>query len=874
MEDKLSPMLKQYHEVKNKYKDYLVLFRLGDFYEAFFEDAKVLAEKLQITFTSRPVSKEERIPMAGIPHHALHSYLAKLLKGGAKVVLCDQVEEAKPGKLVKREVTRVFTPGTLIEDELIPPFENNYILAINLKDKKEEAKLEVGIAYSDVSTGDFYITQLNSLSKLNYELLRLSPKECLLVSDEGRIKDLLLFPCQTTFTTLPKDTFSYSSDPYSELVSYFDIVSLESFGIPQDWGLAISAALALINYINSTLQENAPRFHIIKPYRTEDYMILDPPTLINLDLDEKEPNLYSILDKTKTAPGSRLLRRILRQPLLSIDSIKERQRGVMVFYNSHAWRDKLRSLLAKLPDLERMVGRIKSRLIKEKEGVILKASLRTILNIKEVLKNLPDNSDILKYIDSIREEEINDLREFLKEAMIEEPFYYYGEASWINPEYNQELKYIKKLVDDTQSVLLELEERERAQTKIQSLKVGYNKVFGYYIEVSKSNLSLVPNYYIRKQTLTNAERYITAELKELELTLLNAQNKIKELLKNIWEEIKEKLLNYTDLLTDVVSNLAYLDLISTFAEVGVKRNWSFPLVKESGSLKIISGRHPIVEKVLEDKRIPFVPNDTELKEEEMLIITGPNMGGKSTYIRQVAHIVLLAQCGSLVPAEYAEIPLFERIFTRIGAHDKLYSGLSTFMVEMIEVANILNSATPRSLIILDELGRGTSTYDGISIAYASCEYILKNIKARTLFATHYHELTSLEEEFPDKVTNYNVAVKKEGKRLVFLYKVEVGATNRSYGISVGQLAGLPKEVIIRSKEILTLLQKYHSYSGSFRQIPLFPSSDLAEEKDLLSPPEREILEELSGINLEELTPLAAFQTLWEWQRRLNAYRVQ
>lgn len=865
-----TPMLRQYKRIKADYQEYILLFRLGDFYEMFLQDAEVASETLEIVLTSREAGKGERIPMCGIPVHSAAGYISRLIEKGFKVAICEQVEDpAKAKGLVKREVTRVITPGTLIDDQMLPEKSNNYLMAVVFSDDL------YGLAVSDLSTGDFMVTQFpaESDSLLLDELHHWQPKE-ILIPEDLREKFSWIgrrFPVLLT----PRPTRDFRPErARKRLLSHFSVSSLEGFGC-QHMEAAVAAAGAVLEYFTETQKLRLSHLRSLSTYHLGDYMHLDLFTRRNLELvrtirDNKETgSLLWVLDQTVTAMGARLLRKWIEQPLRRISEIEERLDKVEAFFTGHNLREECRSLLKRACDLQRLLARLTCNSATPRDLLALGRTLSLLPEVKAVLE-----SDVTGALSGLAEA-INPLPELstlLQKAIREDAPLSVKEGNIFCEGYHPELDRLIRASGEGRAWIAGLEQRERERTGIKSLKVGFNQVFGYYIEITKANLSSVPDDYHRKQTLANCERYITPELKEYENLVLGAEEKRNSLEYELFLKLRERVLADLTEMTRIAEILAELDLYSALAEVAVKNRYCRPELTPEKEIRIVGGRHPVVEKVLPPGE--FVPNDTLIDGDKhrLQIITGPNMAGKSTYMRQVALIVLMSQIGSFVPAEEAVIGVTDRIFTRVGAADDLAGGQSTFMVEMNELSNILHHATADSLLILDEIGRGTSTFDGLSIAWAALEYLWnpEKIGARALFATHYHELTVLEEHLPG-VENLNVAVAREGDRIIFLRKIIPGGSDESYGIEVARLAGLPGEVIGRAKEILAELEEKGLKERSertavkrrsFIQLPLF----LAEEEY--------IVKELSGLNLDEITPRKALELLYRWQRRLKAVKKE
>ncbi|HEX78425.1 MAG TPA: DNA mismatch repair protein MutS [Dehalococcoidia bacterium] len=838
---KMTPIRSQYLRIKKAYPGAIVLFRLGDFYETFDEDAKLAARELEITLTSREMGKGLRVPLAGIPYHALDGYLAKLVSKGYKVAICEQMTPASGRGLVAREVVRVVTPGTVVETALLQGKANNYLAAV-----VAEAD-EAGLAYVDITTSEFATTQLPS-SSLALELGRLQPAE-VIVPEGFDSPDLLPF----ALTRLEGRWFDVET-ARQRLLDHFQAATLEGYGCAH-LPLAIRAAGAILHYLEGTQKPALGQLGRLTTYTTQSFMVLDAHTRNNLELFQGSRwgtatgSLLSVIDLTRTAMGGRLLRRWLGQPLLNLEELVQRQDAIHWFYAHAMPRARVMSLLGQVADLERLINRVRGNIASPRELISLCRGLELI---PEIMKNLDSAPEELK--------PCPETVELIHRAIAEAPGASPGEGTVIKAGFSAELDELRELARNAKAYLANLERQERERTGIKSLKVGYNKVFGYYIEVSRPNLPQVPADYIRKQTLTEAERFFTPQLKEYESAILNAQERINELETNLFRQVCQQVASQGERILASARALAWLDVVASLAEVAVRYGYTRPRLTHGDEIIIRGGRHPVVERFLGEGE--FIPNDTYLsnKDAQLIILTGPNMSGKSTYIRQVALIVLLAQIGSFVPAQEATIGLVDRIFTRVGLRDDIPAGQSTFMVEMVETAHILNNATPRSLVILDEIGRGTSTYDGISIAQAVAEYIHNHphLGTKTLFATHYHELTGLAAMLP-RVKNFNVAVAEEGGKVVFLHKIIPGGSDRSYGIHVAQLAGLPRSVVYRAQEVLSQLEADRQHKPS-------PKPPPALQLPLLGPGSP-ILEELQRLDIDSMTPLEAITKLYELQRK-------
>ena len=842
----MTEIRRQYLKIKQSYPEAIVLFRLGDFYETFDEDAKLTSRLLEITLTSREMGKGQRIPMAGIPYHALDSYLARLVGRGYKVAICEQL--TPPGKgLIQRDVVRVVTPGTVVEPNLLQGKANNYLAAIVVDED------EAGIAYVDITTSEFATTQV-AFQRAAAEMERLSPAEVLVAKGEE-----LPFALAMPFTPLEEQCFNLETSRQF-LLDHFGATTLEGYGCA-NLPLAIRAAGAILYYLQQTQKGALEQLQRLSTYSTQSFILLDAQTRRNLELlvsgrGAADGSLLAVIDLTRTAMGGRLLKKWLSQPLLDLVELNKRLDTVDWLVSHAQSRTKLIAALDKMPDLERLINRIRGHLAIPRELVALRRGLELVPEIKALLEDASSLEWLSSQIKAFPE-----LVALINQAIADEPSGL-GDGKVIKPGFSTELDALRQASSSARQYLANLERQERQRTGIKSLKVGYNKVFGYYIEVSNPHLAQVPADYVRKQTLAGVERYFTPELKEYESAVLNAQERIEELEGNLYRQVCQQVGADGERVLALASALAQLDVLTALAEAAVRYSYVRPQLDNDNRLVIKDGRHPVVERFLEGEG--FVPNDTYLSNEDaqMLIITGPNMSGKSTYLRQVALIVLMAQIGSFVPADSATIGLVDRIFTRVGLRDDLVAGQSTFMVEMVETANILNNATSRSLIILDEIGRGTSTYDGISIARAVAEYIHNHpqLGAKTLFATHYHELVDLAGMLP-RVKNYNVAVAEEGGKVVFLRKIVPGGADKSYGIHVAQLAGLPRSVINRAQQVLSELegrarvaQDKRRRKNPVQQLSLLPASSLLEE-------------ELAKLDIDSLTPLEAINKLYELKKK-------
>ncbi len=849
----VTPLRRQYLRIKQRYPEAIVFFRLGDFYETFDDDARVTSKVLGITLTSREMGRGQRVPMAGVPFHALDNYLAKLINGGYRVAICEQL--SPPGKgLVERDVIRVVTPGTVIETALLGDRNNNYLVSVVVDGN------EAGVAYADITTGEFATTQLFSSQVVN-EVERLQPAELIIPKD---------FKADWLVSSIPVskvDGYCFDFDvAHNTLVDHFGVVSLEGFGCAH-LPLAVRAAGAVLYYLKENQKSALSRLTRLATYSPQSFMILDAQTRHNLELFTSARHgtgagsLISVIDLTQTSMGGRLLRRWLGQPLIDVRQLERRQDAVEKFYQSTLLRRELGSLLADVPDLERLINRVRGGTANPRDLVALCSGLEKVAEIREELER---GNWRWEWVDE-KLKLFPDIVDLIKRAIVEDPIGNLEEGGVIKDGFSSELDEIRMAVRRAKEYLANLEQQERERTGIKSLRVGYNKVFGYYIEISKPNLRLVPPDYIRKQTLAGAERFFTPELKEYESVILNGRERMVELEMAIFRQVCQQVAGAGDEILNTSRTLAQIDVFLSLAEAAARYGYVRPVLNTGTAIVIREGRHPVVERSLGFDG--FVPNDTYLcsDDTQIVVLTGPNMSGKSTYLKQVALIVLLAQIGSFVPAESAMIGIVDRIFTRIGAQEDLVAGQSTFMVEMIETANILNNATSKSLVILDEIGRGTSTYDGLSIAWAVVEFIHNHpgLKAKTLFATHYHEMVELANLLP-RVKNFNVAVVEEGGKVIFLRKVVPGGADKSYGIHVGQLAGLPKTVIRRAQEILaqlegeqTRLRRSQDIRGGkdvSRQLPLFDNNAA-------------LIKEIVQLDVDSMTPLEAIAKLYELKRK-------
>jgi len=858
---KVTPMVAQYKAIKEQYPDVILMFRLGDFYEMFGEDAITASRELEIVLTSRSQGYAADVPMCGVPYHAVDRYVARLISKGYRVAICDQLEDPKKAKkIVKRGVTRVVTPGTVLEDGMLEAKANNYLVAISSEPET------YGVATVDISTGEFAITEIkgrDASTKLLEEVGRLAPAEVLLKEIDSDLADPIKRACRTTVT--PYEESSVYRKPAREILTeHFRTDSLRGFGA-EEMTAGLEAAAMVLEYLKQT---NAPALQSVtslSTYSTSGFMVLDAAARRNLELthsmslETKGASLLSIIDKTRTAMGGRMLRKWLDQPLLDVQRINCRLDAVEELVNDAITRAEIRDQLSGMQDIERLMSRIVAESANARDLVGLAQSLKKLPVLAAALQNT--KADRLKTL-SAAIEFMEPLVELIESAIVPDPPPTLREGGIIAQGYSSELDELRTASREGKSWIASLEAKERERTGIKNLKVGYNAVFGYYLEVTKPNLHLVPDDYIRKQTTVNAERFITPLLKEMEAKVLGADEKAAELEYRIFCEVRSKVADEAVRVAKVARAVAEVDVLAALAETAASRGYVKPVVNEGEEIRIKNGRHPVVEAYLEER---FVPNDAFINcdTDQLLIITGPNMAGKSTYLRQVALIVLLAQMGSFVPADEATIGIVDRIFTRVGAHDELASGQSTFMVEMNETANILNNATRRSLIVLDEIGRGTSTYDGLSIAWAVAEEINK-LGAKTLFATHYHHLNDLEKQLKG-VKNYRIAVREEKDRIVWLRKIMPGGTDRSYGIEVARLAGLPLETIERAKEILKELETNGTSSRVVSKGAKVSARRETLQLTLFEAEKHPVIEELEKLDLSVMSPIEAMNKLYELQ---------
>lgn len=871
---KLTPMLKQFVAIKEQHPDKLLLFRMGDFYETFFEDAKTAAKILGITLTARNKKADDPIPLAGFPYHALDNYLDKLVKQGLKIVICEQIEDPKKAKgLVKRGITDIVTPGSIIDEKFINSADHNYMAAV-YDDKTSNV---FGFAIIDASTGDFNFTELKK-EKLENEILRLRPSE--IVVQDSEVKETinnLNLDFNPTITIFDSWYFD-PEEAERSLLSHFGVSTLEGFGA-QEKILAITAAGAALSYLKSLKNNDLKHIAKMRFYSIDNYMQLDEVSRRNLELinsiryNSSFGSLISILDETETPMGARKLRDWLLNPLLEKEKIELRLNAVQELKDKFAITSDIRDLFKTVGDLSRILGKIGTKRVNPRDVNALKNYLETASILSDILNTFED-----AYIISLqnRISDYSHIIDDIKSTIMDEPPIVITDGNIIKEGINPDLDELREVSRNGKSWIARLEEEERKKTGISSLKVNYNRVFGYYIEVTSKHKDKIPEHYIRKQTLVNSERFISPQLKEFEAKVLGAEERIKNLEYELFVEIREKLYEEIEVIQQYVEVVAVIDVLTNLAQLAYKNNYVKPEFNDEGFIDIKQSRHPVIEKILKDEE--FIPNDIYLnnKDNQISLITGPNMAGKSTYLRQVGLLAIMAQLGSFIPALSANMPIFDKVFTRVGASDNLAMGQSTFLVEMIEAANILNSATPRSLILLDEIGRGTSTFDGLSLAWSIVEYIHNDpkISAKTLFATHYHELTELENILP-RVKNFNIVVKEWNDKIIFLRKIERGSADQSYGIQVARLAGIPAKVIKRAKQILHNLEQHEiSPQGlssiakkqlkdhHINQLDIFDAIIEKSEK------KNEILETIKNIDVNKLTPIEAINKLSELKEKL------
>lgn len=884
-----TPLMKQYKEIKSNFEDSILFFRLGDFYEMFFEDAVKASRELGLTLTSRNKEKNVDVPLAGVPFHSADSYITKLVSKGYKVAICEQTEDPKMAKgIVKREVVKIITPGTVVDVEALDAKSNNYLMSIL------EIENKLGIAYIDITTGEFKVTEVekdDDFVKLFNEINKIEPKEVLVTEDfYGEIKEKLDDFLQkndsvVTFVNKVRDSVKY-------LMDYFEIVSLESYGIKDKKAIIGAAAMAL-DYAATMQVEHELTVEKIEFVNISNYAEINAITSRNLELlkNQREKTVYGsllwVLDECKTSMGTRLLKRFINNPLLNIEKIRKRQKDMQYFIDNILIREDLREKLENIYDLERLLGKI---IFGSENGKDLTALKKTIKSAVEIMKIL-GNTDFFKDIDA---NILFECYKIIDDSIKEDAPFSVREGGIIKSGYNEELDEIRNIMNSGKDFLLDIEQREREATGIRNMKIKFNKVFGYFIEITKANLDMVPEHYIRKQTLSNSERYITPELKKYEDTIINSKAKIEDLEYHLFKEISGKLKEHRKILSELAERLAYIDVMVSFAVSAIENDYAKPEMNEEYSFEIEGGRHPVVEKLI--GRTDYVSNDTVFTEKaSFVVLTGPNMSGKSTYMKQIALISIMAQIGSFVPARKASLSIIDKYLTRIGASDDILTGQSTFMVEMSEVSNILNNATEKSLIILDEVGRGTSTTDGVSIATAISMYIHDKIGAKTVFATHYHELTDLENKFAH-IVNYRIEVDEKQGKVMFLRNIVKGGADKSYGIEVAKLAGLPKEILVESKKVLKRLEQKKELiekTVDVHQLSLFGGNlefednfdeaekdfknvennqfyeeklaQIEEEKEKL----RKIMNKIEDYDINNITPMDAMKFLFELKENMK-----
>jgi DNA mismatch repair protein MutS len=864
VDDDTTPLMKQYLAIKAQHQDAILFFRMGDFYEMFYDDAKVASEVLGLTLTSRAHGKAARVPLAGFPYHALDTYLTKMVKAGQRVAICEQTEDSKLAKvIVQRGVTEVITPGTALSDQLLDSQRNNFLLAVHLSGKT------AGLAQVDFSTGEFLLSECPQTA-LRESILMVQPAELLIASDHREwLKTNVDLPAGLPVTS--RDGWQFAFDyAYETLTRHFQTLTLKGFGC-DDLHAGISAAGAALSYLKETKKSELHHLRSLRRISDADYLAIDASTRRNLELieplrlDNRNATLLAVLNQTHTAMGARRLVQWIVRPLREVKSINERLDAVEQLIDQREERKKLVDVLGGMGDLERLLAKVSTA----------RATARELQSVRAILERIPAVRSILQVFEptalqNIRSklQELVELAAEIAGALVDEPPLSITDGGVIRQGYSEELDRIREMAYSGKSWIARLQASERERTGIGSLKVGYTKVFGYYIEVSNANLAKVPDSYIRKQTLVNAERFITPELKEYEEQVLQAEEKMLGQEYELFDALRQRVALHVQALQENARQLAELDCLLSLAEIAASAKYCRPQIDDGEVIDIRQGRHPVVEKLLPFGEA-FVPNDTYLDNgaDQILIVTGPNMAGKSTYLRQVGLIALMAQMGSYVPAASARIGVVDKIFTRVGASDNLAGGESTFLVEMNETANILHNATPKSLVVLDEIGRGTSTFDGLSIAWAVAEYLhdTANRAARTLFATHYHELTELAGRLA-RVKNYNILVKEWGDQVVFLRKIAPGGCDHSYGIQVAQLAGLPKTVITRAKEVFSALE-HHSLGKEVQHEKAEPAK--TRQLDIFEEQEKWLRQEIAGIDMDNLSPVQAFQKLLDLKKRLN-----
>jgi len=862
--------MKQFHRFKKLHPDCILFFRMGDFYETFYEDARTCSKVLGLTLTSRSKGNNP-IPLAGVPYHAVEGYLKKMLQAGYKVAVCEQVEDPKTAKgVVKRDVVRIVTPGTLTDDILLNAKEDNFLCAVSLGTRRQAA-----ISWVDISTGHFFAQELSE-EKLLDELLRLSPAECLLADRRGELfeaetKKLIRDITQLTNAIITERPAWYF-DPYQarqRLLKHFGTATLEGFGISDHDDALVSPAGAIIEYLNETQKTTLGHIRNLKKIDRRDYLQIDPASLRSLEIlqtirtESSKGSLLECLDETITGMGGRMFRNWLCMPLCDLEAIEQRQDTVEELKEAETELAQIRRLLSNVSDTERIAARISTFRASPRDLVALAGTLRQIPQLRQILERF--HGDLLKHL-SGQCDSMDELADLLESAIEPEPPTHLRDGGVIRTGFSEELDRFRSISRDGQSWLKNFQKEQIERSGIANLKIGFNKVFGYYIEVNHSSADKVPADYIRKQTIKNAERYITEELKQYETQALSAEEKALELEQQLFDQLRHQCAQYIRRLQNLAGSIAQCDCLTAMAYLAKRRNYIRPKITNDNRLTIHEGKHPVLAQTLGSE---FVPNDAELGDStgDIIVITGPNMSGKSTYIRQVALLVLMAQTGCFIPAQDAEIGLVDRIFTRVGASDELVRGQSTFMVEMTETANIINNATDRSLVILDEVGRGTSTYDGLSLAWAITEHIANRIKCRTLFATHYHELTELSELFAN-IKNCNVAVREWMDEVVFLHKIIPGGTDKSYGIHVAKLAGVPKSILERSKEILEELESTFQKEATGEHLSRHSTKE-PNKSTLFVQKHKSILDKLASTDVNNLTPIEAINLLNQIKQEIN-----
>lgn len=874
MQDFSTPMMKQYLEIKKKYQDCLLLYRMGDFYELFMEDAFVGSQILNITLTHKRGGKDGNIPMAGIPYHAVDSYLAKLVKAGHKVAICEQLSPPNKKGLVERDVIRIVTPGTMLDEKALEKKENNYIISLHIEE--DHAALSI----ADLSTGYFATTEVETSQTAQWirdELSRLSPTECILpdslYQDQTILKLLLSQAGMNIYAFQEWDRYATKAADF--LKEHFAVKTLAAFGI-EGKALALSSSAALLGYLKTTQRSSIQHIKKIAVYEQDSYLALDKSTMINLELfatirdQEAEGSLLSVLDETVTAMGGRLLKLWLKKPLLEKEAIEKRHDGVEEVLQKHNEQQTIRKILQEITDVERILSRLSVNIGNARDLVNLRNALQQMITVRSFIKTAK-----AKIFEEITADIPNDLETVIKKisaTIVDEPPIDTKIGGMIREGIHHELDMLRKVIADSKGYIAALEKEEREKTGITSLKIKFNQVFGFYIEVSNANTHLVPKHYMRKQTLVNGERFITPELKKHEEIILTAEEKMKDLEYALFTQTVTDILSYTEAIQKASGSIATLDCITTFAFLSQKYHYTRAKIIYSGEIRITQGRHPVVEQLIADET-QFVPNDVTLDNvsQSLLVITGPNMAGKSVFIRQVALILLMNQIGCFVPAQTAYLSLADRIFVRSGASDVITSGLSTFMVEMVETAYILHNATSKSFIVMDEIGRGTSTYDGISLAWAVAEYLVTHFTSppKTLFATHYHELQALEEEYPNAIKNFHMAVAGDSEKPIFLHTLLQGAASHSFGVTVARLAGIPDEVIQRATAMLQTLEVRHNKASTV-QIPQ-PKHTMTQQLSLFS---HLLQKELQQVDIANMTPLEAMNTLAKLKEQLKMYEEQ